>query len=69
MTSLKQDLRQHHFSFGHQPLQYVSSAKSTLVNHEGVLGTANKEAIDLGKKMQNQNFSIGDLKKREFKDA
>ena len=69
MTNLKQDLRQHHFSFGNQPLQYVSSAKSTLVSHEGALGTANKEAIDLSKKMQNQNFSIGDLRKREFKDA
>jgi len=46
----------------------LSSAKESLVTHE-LNSATNKEAIELGKKMQHANFMIGDERNRQLKDA
>jgi hypothetical protein len=68
MIALKQDLRQAHFNMGNNQTNYLSSAKESLVSHE-ISDQMFKEAQELGKKMQNANFSIGDEKNRQLKDA
>jgi hypothetical protein len=68
MIALKQDLRQAHFNMGNNQTNYLSSAKESLVSHE-ISDQMFKEAQELGKKMQHANFSIGDEKNRQLKDA
>lgn len=53
---------------GNNQLNYVSSAKDSLITHE-INNATNKEAIELGKKMQHANFVIGDERNRQLKDA
>lgn len=68
MNALKKDLRSAHFNLGNDRVEYQSSAKSTLIDHE-VKPMSMAEAKMLSSNVSKVNFKIGDEKKRDLKDA
>lgn len=67
MSSLKKDLRSSHFNLGHNPVDYTSSAKSTLVQYDVKIPTSQEKAL-AASNVAKVNFHIGDDKKRDLKN-
>jgi len=70
VKEMKSDLRNAHFHLGNVPVDYLSTAKQNMVNHDPSVSTqSQKLAHELQNKMQTVSFKIGDEKKRDLKDV